>query len=583
MIKTRLVRLLSHAKKYIVYNILWQWIALLAQILAVFSIAELLGKVVDAENLPQALGELSLGRTVFLLVLAVAVRFLCERMAARASYEASVDVKRILRKKIYEKLLRLGVSYKEKTSTSEVVQLSTEGVEQLEIYFGKYLPQLFYSLLAPLTLFLILSFVNLKASLVLLICVPLIPISIVAVQKFAKKLLSRYWGVYTGLGDSFLENLQGLTTLKIYQADEQKAEEMDQEAQEFRRITMKVLTMQLNSTSVMDIVAYGGAAVGMIVAVSEFLVGRLDFSGTLAIILLASEFFIPLRLLGSFFHIAMNGMTASDKIFHLLDLEEPEKGEEKMSPENFDIELQNIRFSYEEDREILKGVSLVIPQGSFVSLVGESGCGKSTIAGLLTGKLQGYQGEIHIGEKPLAQIQERELMDHITLVRHNSYLFKGTVAENLQMAKPEAEVEEMRSVLSRVNLLGFLDAQEGLETKLLEQGANLSGGQRQRLALARALLHDTPVYIFDEATSNIDAESEDLIMEVIRELAKTRTVLLISHRLSNVAESDRIYLLDQGEIREAGTHEELMKRRGVYCRLYETQKNLEMYGREEKG
>ena len=583
MIKTRLVRLLSHAKKYIVYNILWQWIALLAQILAVFSIAELLGKVVDAENLPQALGELSLGRTVFLLVLAVAVRFLCERMAARASYEASVDVKRILRKKIYEKLLRLGASYKEKTSTSEVVQLSTEGVEQLEIYFGKYLPQLFYSLLAPLTLFLILSFVNLKASLVLLICVPLIPISIVAVQKFAKKLLSRYWGVYTGLGDSFLENLQGLTTLKIYQADEQKAEEMDQEAQEFRRITMKVLTMQLNSTSVMDIVAYGGAAVGMIVAVSEFLVGRLDFSGTLAIILLASEFFIPLRLLGSFFHIAMNGMTASDKIFHLLDLEEPEKGEEKMSPENFDIELQNIRFSYEEDREILKGVSLVIPQGSFVSLVGESGCGKSTIAGLLTGKLQGYQGEIHIGEKPLAQIQERELMDHITLVRHNSYLFKGTVAENLQMAKPEAEVEEMRSVLSRVNLLGFLDAQEGLETKLLEQGANLSGGQRQRLALARALLHDTPVYIFDEATSNIDAESENLIMEVIRELAKTRTVLLISHRLSNVAESDRIYLLDQGEIREAGTHEELMKRRGVYCKLYETQKNLEMYGREEKG
>lgn len=582
MIKTRLVRLLSHAKKYIVYNILWQWIALLAQILAVFSIAELLGKVADAENLPQALGELSLGRTVLLLALAVAVRYLCERMAARASYGASVDVKRILRKKIYEKLLRLGASYKEKTSTSEVVQLSTEGVEQLEIYFGKYLPQLFYSLLAPLTLFLILSFVNLKASLVLLICVPLIPISIVAVQKFAKKLLSRYWGIYTGLGDSFLENLQGLTTLKIYQADEQKAEEMDQEAQEFRRITMKVLTMQLNSTSVMDIVAYGGAAVGMSVAVSEFLAGRLEFSGTLAIILLASEFFIPLRLLGSFFHIAMNGMTASDKIFRLLDLEEPEKGEEKMSPENFDIELQSIRFSYEEDRKILKGVSLVIPQGSFVSLVGESGCGKSTIAGLLTGKLQGYQGEIHIGGKPLTRIQERELMDHITLVRHNSYLFKGTVAENLQMAKPEAAEEEMRSVLSRVNLLGFLDAQEGLGTKLLEQGANLSGGQRQRLALARALLHDTPVYIFDEATSNIDAESEDLIMEVIRELAKTRTVLLISHRLSNVVASDRIYLLDQGEIREEGTHEELMKQKGAYCRLYETQKNLEMYGREEK-
>lgn len=583
MIKTRLVRLLSHAKKYIVYNILWQWAALLAQILAVFSIAGLLGTLADNRgDLVQTLGSLAAGRAVLILLLAAAIRFLCERMAARASYGASADVKRILRKKIYEKLLKLGASYKEKTSTSEVVQLSTEGVEQLEVYFGKYLPQLFYSLLAPLTLFAILSFVNLKASLVLLICVPLIPVSIVAVQKFAKKLLSRYWGIYTGLGDSFLENLQGLTTLKIYQADEQKAEEMDREAQEFRRITMKVLTMQLNSTSVMDIVAYGGAAVGMIVAVSEFLAGSLDFSGTLTIILLASEFFIPLRLLGSFFHIAMNGMTASDKIFRLLDLEEPKDGEEPMPRENFDIELWKVGFSYEKDREILKDLCLAIPQGSFVSLVGESGCGKSTIAGLITGKLRDYQGEIFIGGRRLSGISEKERMEHMTLVRHNSYIFKGTVEENLRMAKPQATHEEMKQVLARVNLLGFLDTQEGLETGLLEQGANLSGGQRQRLALARALLHDTPVYIFDEATSNIDAESEDLIMEVIRELARTRTVLLISHRLSNVMASDRIYLLEHGKILEQGTHQELMEKQGVYRKLYETQKNLEMYGKEAK-
>ena len=345
---------------------------------------------------------------------------------------------------------------------------------------------------------------------------------------------------------------------------------------------MKVLTMQLNSTSVMDIVAYGGAAVGMIVAVSEFLAGSLDFSGTLTIILLASEFFIPLRLLGSFFHIAMNGMTASDKIFRLLDLEEPKDGEEPMPRENFDIELWKVGFSYEKDREILKDVCLTIPQGSFVSLVGESGCGKSTIAGLLTGKLGNYQGEILIGGKGLSRISEKELMEHVTLVRHNSYIFKGTVEENLRMAKSQASEEEMRKVLSRVNLLGFLDTQEGLKTRLSEQGANLSGGQRQRLALARALLHNTPVYIFDEATSNVDAESEDLIMEVIRELARTRTVLLISHRLSNVVASDRIYLLDQGKILGQGTHQELMEKQGVYRKLYETQKNLEMYGKEAK-
>ena len=235
----------------------------------------------------------------------------------------------------------------------------------------------------------------------------------------------------------------------------------------------------------------------------------------------------------------------------------------------------------EEDREILKGVSLLIPQGSFISLVGESGCGKSTIAGLLTGRLRDYRGEILMGGVPLSEIREGELMKYVTLVRHNSYLFKGTVRENLLMAKPEASEKEMEEVLSRVNLLGYLNTQQGLETRLLEQGANFSGGQRQRLALARALLHDTPIYIFDEATSNIDAESEELIMEVIRDLAETRTVLLISHRLSNVAASDRVYLLEKGEIQEQGSHEELMEKKGVYRKLYETQKNLENYGRRE--
>ena len=427
MIRTRLMGLLSHAKKYIVYTVLWQWTALLSQILAVFVIAELLERVMYRILTMQVIW-----RTSLILMLMVAIRFICERMATKSSCLACVDVKRILREKIYEKMLKLGASYRESVSSSEVVQVSIEGVEQLETYFGKYLPQLFYSLLAPITLFVILCRVSFKASAILLICVPLIPISIIVVQKIAKKLLNKYWSIYTGLGDSFLENLQGLTTLKIYQADGKKAEEMDLESQNFRRITMKVLTMQLNSTSVMDIIAYGGAAIGMAIAVTDFLKGNLTVSGTLCVVLLASEFFLPLRLLGSFFHIAMNGMAASDKIFYILDL----------------------------------------PTGSFVSLVGESGCGKSTVAGLLAGKNRGFRGEITIGGELISELDENDLMKHIVLVRHSSYLFKGTVEENLRMAKPDALPEEIECVLKKVNLWEFLKSQEGLQTKLQEKAGN---------------------------------------------------------------------------------------------------------------
>ena len=574
MIKTRLVKLLSHAKKYIVYQVLWQWIALLSQIAAIFRVAGLLQQAVEGTITAE-----SIATSAIVFAVVIAVRFVCERMASKASYMASVDVKRILRDRIYEKMLRLGASYKEHVSTSEVVQVSTEGVEQLETYFGRYLPQLFYSLLAPVTLFMLLESVSVKASVVLLICVPLIPMSIVFVQKLAKKLLNKYWGIYTGLGDSFLENLQGLTTLKIYQADEMKAKEMDAESENFRKITMKVLTMQLNSTSVMDIMAYGGAAVGMIVVIVEFVHGRVDLAGALSIVLLASEFFIPLRLLGSFFHIAMNGMAASDKIFKILDLPEPEAGTRRLDNRQLSVQLEQVRFAYEEEREILRGITLDIPVGSFVSLVGESGSGKSTIAGLLSGKNRLYQGKIEIGGVALSDIAEESLMEHVTLIRHNSYLFKGTVADNLRMAKADASEAEMIAVLQKVNLWDFLSVQQGLETELLEKASNLSGGQCQRLALARALLRDSEIYIFDEATSNIDMESEELIMAVIHELAQTKSVLLISHRLSNVVKSDCIYMLADGVIQESGSHEELMNKKGAYQKLFAYQEQLEQYGK----
>lgn len=574
MIKKRLIGLLAHGKKYIVFQVLWQWFALLCQVLIIYAVAMTLDGAVFG-----TLTERRLAVYACLGAGGMALRFFCDRQAAQASFAASMDVKRILREKIYRKLLRLGASYREGVSTSEVVQMAAEGVEQLETYFGKYLPQLFYSLAAPVTLFVILSFVNWQASLVLLVCVPLIPVSIVAVQKIAGRLLKRYWGIYTELGDSFLENLQGLTTLKIYQCDGIRARKMDEEAQRFRQITMKVLMMQLNSTSVMDIIAYGGAAAGMIVTVCQFCAGHVGLGGALMLILLASEFFIPLRLLGSFFHIAMNGMAASNRMFALLDLPEPEKEEGKIQEERVNITMFKVRFYYEPDREILKGIHMNFPAGSFTSLVGLSGSGKSTVAGLLTGRNKGYEGSITAAGMELSRVSEASLMDTVTMVSHNSYLFKGTVEENLRMGKENASDEELEEVLREVRLYDFLHSQQGLGTAVAERGENFSGGQRQRLALARALLHDTPVYIFDEATSNIDMESEEMIMDVIHRLAKKKTVILISHRLANVVKSDRIYLLEQGKVVQWGNHDALMAQEGPYRELFQHQQELENYGR----
>ncbi len=573
MIKTKLIKLLADSKKYIAYNIFWQWAALISQIIIVYIIANIIAK------LPTPLNYMD----VVKLLAALAVRFVSDRLASMASYRASVDVKRVLREKIFDKLLRLGSSYNEQIATSQVVQLATEGVEQLETYFGKYIPQLFYSLLAPVTLFTVLAFVSVKAAAVLLICVPLIPVSIVAVQKFAKKLLNKYWGIYTELGDSFLENLQGLTTLKIYKADEMKAGQMDEEAQRFRNVTMKVLTMQLNSTSVMDIMAYGGAATGMVVAVSEYYTGNIDAAGAVMIVFLAAEFFLPLRLLGSFFHIAMNGMAASDRIFELLDMHEDDNSETAVingADEGIEIAISNLSFSYDGERNVLGNISFELKNGSFVSLVGESGCGKSTIAGILMKRVTGWKGSVTVNGQDIRNISDIDIMKNITLVSHDSYLFKGTVRDNLMMGSPMASDDMMTAALKRVNLADFVESEGGLDMQLNERASNLSGGQKQRLAMARALLKDSGVYIFDEATSNIDIESEEMIMSVIRELAKTKSVLLISHRLANVVNSDDIYMLKDGVIVESGTHDELTANKKAYADMYENQMKLEKYKEE---
>ncbi len=574
MINKRLIGTVSESKKYIAGNVICQWISLAANITMMASITSLLAglfeKTADTKQMIA---------TLIVAVVAVMVRFICTTMSSKMSYLSSKTVKKTLREMIYKKLLRLGTSYNEQVKTSEVVQVAVEGVDQLETYFGAYLPQFFYAMLAPLTLFVVLCFVNVPCAVVLLICVPLIPVAIVAVQRWAKKLLSKYWGQYTALGDTFLENLQGLTTLKIYQADDFKQKEMNEESEKFRKITMKVLTMQLNSITIMDLIAYGGAALGVILSATQYRAGNVTLAGCLLIILLSADFFIPMRMLGSFFHIAMNGMAASDKIFRLLDLPEAEKTSEKIE-DDCTILCSKLHFSYEEEREILHGIDMSFTVGSFTSIVGESGCGKSTVSAILMGRNKGYEGSVTVGGKELKHIDEASLMENITYISHQSYLFKGTVRDNLLMGCPDASDDELWAVLDRVKLSDFLKSENGLDTVLNEKASNLSGGQCQRLALARALLHDSPVYIFDEATSNIDVDSENDIMAEIHKLATYKTVILISHRLANVTGSDNIYVMDKGSIVESGSHKELLSNNGAYAKLWNAQQSLENYGKE---
>lgn len=571
MINKRLIHTVKESKRYIAGNVICQWVSLAANITMMGAIAQMLRNLYEGTDSRIVL-------TAVIAAFAVVIRFICAATASRMGYLSSRAVKKTLREMIYRKLLRLGTSYKEQANTSEVVQVAVEGVDQLETYFGAYLPQFFYAMLAPLTLFAVLSFVNFPSAFLLLVCVPMIPVTIILIQRWAKKLLSKYWGQYTALGDTFLENLQGLTTTKIYQADAFKHREMNEQSERFRKITMKVLTMQLNSITIMDLIAYGGAALGVILATTQFRAGHVDLAGCILIILLAADFFLPMRLLGSFFHIAMNGMAASDKIFRLLDLPEPEQKSETV-PEDCTIESKDLRFSYDADREILHGLDMHFPKGSFTAIVGESGCGKSTIAAILMGRNKGYSGRVTVGGVPLGEISEESLMENFTYISHNSYLFKGTVRENLLMARPNAGDDTLWQVLEQVNLAAFLRNEKGLDTVLNEKASNLSGGQCQRLALARALLHDSPVYIFDEATSNIDVESENDIMGQIHALAQTKTVILISHRLANVVGADNIYVLNQGNITESGDHNALLAQNRAYAKLWNAQQELENYAK----
>ena len=593
MINKRLINLCKDSKKYIALTILVNWISVLCNIVTIVLIGQFINKIYIGERLNlkdgnifeamsrfEVWGKVSLLTASLIIIALLAVRYSCNILYAKFSNAASANARVTLRELIYKKLLKLGTGYTAVESTSAVVQVSVEGIEQLEIYFGKYLPQFFYALLVPVTLFVFMSFISIKAALVFILCVPLIPASIIAIMKIAKRILKDYWKSYSDLGGTFLENLQGLTTLKVFNIDQERHEKMNEEAEKFRKITMKVLSMQLNSITIMDLVAFGGAAAGTIVALIQFKNGEIPVGSLLIIILLSSEFFIPLRLLGSYFHIAMNGMAASDRMFGILDAEERQKDitiKEETKFKDISIELKNVDFSYDGERQVLNNINMEITKGGLVAIVGESGSGKSTIASLILNNHKVTKGEILLNNTNIENISLDNIYGNIALVSTNSYIFNGTILDNLLMAKKDATQVEIEKALKTARLFDFVNGlKDGLLTDVGQAGSALSGGQKQRLALARVILANREMIIFDEATSNIDVESEESIWEAIYELAKDKTILVISHRLANVKEAKNIYVMNKGKLVESGTHEELMNKKVHYFDMVEKQNELEM-------
>lgn len=580
MFNKRLLSICDSSKKWIGLTVLMNWISIICNIALILFIGTTVDKLMNG-NL-----NLNVISTSLFIIAMLSIRFVANFMSTKFSLHSSSEVKKTLRSTIYEKLLSLGVNYTDAISTSSTVQIAVDGVEQLEIYFGRFMPQLFYSLLAPLTLFAVMSFISFKTAIVLLICVPLIPMTIMAVMKIAKKLLSKYWGVYTDLGDSFLENLQGLTTLKIFDIDEDKNKEMNDNAEHFRKITMKVLSMQLNSITIMDLIAFGGSAIGILIAIAEFRAGLLTAGQVLIIILLSAEFFIPMRLLGSFFHVAMNGISASERMFKLLDTEVDEikdLDEAKLANlNNINIELRNVDFSYDKERKVLENINIEMKNNKMIALVGESGCGKSTITNLLLKQNKVDSGEILLNGINLNEIPFDVLTKKVGFINHSAYIFNGSIEDNIRMGKNDASYDEIYDALKKANLYEFvMNLPQKLNTNVGEGGSLLSGGQKQRLALARTIITDPEIYIFDEATSNIDVESEEKVWESIYKLAKNKTVIVISHRLANVKNAHAIYVLDKGHIVEHGKHKELMMSKNKYYELVTHQQNLENIYKEE--
>lgn len=571
MIDKKLLHLLGDNKKYILHTVAWMVVGLFANLAVTACVCWMI--YLAAEYDTYGSGVKSFLFPALLGLTGMTVRYGVSRRVGTLKDILGRNAKKELREKIYHKIMKLGVDSTEEMSMAGLTQISMEGVKQLDLYYVSYIPQFFYAMLAPLFLFCITVWIDWRVALILLACVPLIPVSIAAVSRYAKRIFEKYWGKYTSMGDGFLDRVQGLKELKIYMADEAQQKKMNNASEEFRKITMKVLVMQLASTTIMDLVAYGGAGVGIAIAVRRVAEGGLSPFLALFLILVAVEFFLPLRAFGAAFHVAMNGVSAGNKILSFLAVEEPIWGEEQVS--HMEWKLEGVNFSYDDRRNVLKDVTMTFPEMGMTSIVGESGCGKSTVVQILLGGIRPKSSNVTVGGKKLEDLSRESYYEHLAVVSYNTYIFHETVRQNFKLADKKVSDEEIYAALEKVNLARFIRENEGLDKKIMEDGANLSGGQKQRLALAVNLVADKAMYVFDEATSNIDMESETIIMENIRELSRSKAVILISHRLANVVPSEKIYYMEAGEVKEQGTHKELMEKHGGYARLFTAQKELE--------
>lgn len=567
MFDKELIKLIGGNKKYVAYVVLLMILGMLANIGITASICWAVYLLIEKQP------TLMYIYPAITAVFAIIVRYIASRLTGDLKDVLGRKVKKDLRQRTYDKILKLGVKSTDGMSMAGLTQVSMEGIEQLDLYYSTYLPQFFFSMIAPFILFAICVGIDWRTSLVLLACVPLIPVSIVAVSKYAKKIFAKYWGKYTSMGDGFLDSVQGLKELKIFRADAARQIKMNEKAEEFRKITMKVLVMQLASTTIMDLVAFGGAGAGIALSIVGLMNEWLAPASALFLILVAVEFFLPLRALGSAFHVAMNGASAGKKIISLLNQPDPVWGEKEVAGR--ELALENVTFSYDKKRDVLKDVTMNFPEKGMTAIVGESGCGKSTVVNLLIGARRPDKGEVLIGGDEIESVSRTAYYSRLASVSYNTYIFNDTVRANFELAKKNATDEEIWAALEAVNLADFIKENGGLDKVITEDANNVSGGQKQRLALAVNLVADKDIYVFDEATSNIDIESEAIIMDNIKAMSKNKSVIVISHRLANVVPADNIYFMQDGQVKESGSHAELMEQKGEYAQLFNAQKQLE--------